>query len=132
MVASHGIIKVPRKRKKKKFLPGKFSIASAYAASEQVISWPNVTTSDTTNELSIQRPKLLSWANVAPNTPQSRLSRSGIRLGASVGPCNASDSEKNSGNSKMNDASTSRKYKPAVLAMSPSERPGSARGVAAG
>src|SRR5690349_13809804 len=97
IVDSQGIISVPRKKKKKNVFAGKFIVARAYAASAQVISWPSVTASATTNELTIQRVRLGSWRKTSLNALQSSALKSGSRVGDRVCPCKESDSANSSG-----------------------------------
>src|SRR4051794_17553070 len=92
--------RVARKTKKNKVFPGNLKKASAYAASAEVMTWPRVTASETTKELSTHRPRLLSCANACPKTLQSILPKSGKTFGARVGPCNARDNAKKSGKAR--------------------------------
>src|SRR4051794_25415392 len=97
IVDSQGIISVPRKKKKNMILPGNCIVARAYAASDEVISCPSVTTSATTNEFTIQRVRFGSSINTCRNALQSSLLKSGSSEGDIVGPCNDSESANSSG-----------------------------------
>src|SRR5215468_8585983 len=116
MVDSQGIIRVPRKTKKKQGFAGNLRCERAYAASTDVRSWPSVTATDTTKELRIQRPRCFSFEKAWANTLKSSLLTSGINVGAMVAPCTASENAKSNGKSTTHEASTSKKYVPAFLA----------------
>ena len=93
IVASNGIISVPRQIRKNSCLPAKLGCESAYAANADVITTPAVTTLATTNEFTIQRGRFGSVRNASANTAKSSVPKSGKSDGETVGPCSAMDSD---------------------------------------